>query len=143
MPRRSSASYVDCVSPTTCVALGTALGPNQEPGPSLLFFSAGKVTKTVPAPLATFWTGLTCASATLCIGVGNNGVGSAAHGLVDIWDGSLSEHVITAASGFEGVSCSSPTYCVATGGTYTGTSTTPQHGLYLRVTAAGVGRCTW
>jgi hypothetical protein len=142
LPAGDSAEYIDCFTPSSCTALGTA-GQAR----ALLWLDAGKVTKTVPVPGAQVWNGLACSSPAHCIGVGTAG----GHGLIVTWDGKLARHEVASSTAMNSVSCSGPSACTVVG-FQSGQTIAADRGVYVRVagrvlssvhTAGGVANFTF
>lgn len=131
MPGRDYAVSIDCVSQTTCVALGGVGGTL-----AMLWFDLGKVTKTVAVPLAKSWNGLACPSANTCVAVGTS---TSKHGIIVTWDGKLAQDVVAGSSEMNAVSCSSATACVAVGEQGTGLKFSQYKGLFVSVNGTSVG----
>jgi hypothetical protein len=127
-------SAVSCVSPSTCIAVGSRLNPA---GTDVTLAeawngSSWSVLKT-PNPVgvrSSMLSGVACTSASFCIAVGS--AFSSAGGEVpfaEVWDGrswSVQQTPVPALGGFfTGVSCASATACVAVGGYFTARSQQP------------------
>jgi len=131
---------VSCVSANACVAVGNTLRHTAAHGTLTTAFAehwnGTKWTlQTLPKrPRSTILYGVSCATATSCIAVGNYNAGQTA--LIEHWNGHAwnllpSPHpsgLIYRLMFLDGVSCYSPTACVAVGESETGRAYTP--GVY-------------
>jgi hypothetical protein len=123
----SGLNGVACPSVKDCVAVGSSV-TNPSAGfvvPFSVVFNGSKWVKVkIPAPagaVVSMLQGVSCASATFCIGVGSMSTANSGGVLIEKWNG----HAWSAVKapnpkglqgpGLDGVSCPSPTNCIAVG----------------------------
>jgi hypothetical protein len=136
----SALGGVSCRSASRCVAVGNALTQSANNAFSEAWNGRGWTIKRIPRPAGTTYSTLdavSCASASLCMAVGDYQVNGSADSLTfaEAWNGKrwarkTSPNPVTGANGSQlnGVSCRSTSFCVAVGG-YTNTSNSGGLGL--------------